>query len=83
MGGPGRRRGGSGDPRVEQLRALIEEMWPSATYEACAAYDQLLAQLAADAGLQVPPWDTRRGGVWTAETRAAVERACREARVFR
>lgn len=71
------------NPRLRRLRAAYEQTWPCATYEACAAYDRLLARVGAEAGVPVPDWDTRRGGVWTAETRAAVERACREAGAFK
>lgn len=59
------------------LRVLHERIWPCASYEDCAAYDQVLARLAADAGVAVPSWDAQRDGVWTAETRASVEQACR------
>lgn len=70
------------DARLWRLRALHDRMWSSATYEVCVAYDELLAEVAAEAGVAVPGWDTQRGGAWTAETRALVERGCREARAF-
>lgn len=59
------------------LHVLRERIWPCASYDDCVAYDQVLARLAADAGVAVPGWDAKRGGVWTAETRASVEHACR------
>lgn len=65
------------DGRKLALHVLHDRIWPCASYEDCVAYDQVLARLAADAGVDVPRWDAQRGGVWTAGTRASVEQACR------
>lgn len=65
------------DGRRLALHVLSERIWPCASYKDCVAYDQVLARLAADAGVAVPCWDAQCGGVWTAETRAFVEQACR------